>query len=237
MNSEWALAKLDSLQESVDRLRDARKKGAPAADERRAIERELLLRKVPVEAIAQELFEDWRWHWSDSSSYLSSAIQRIRGEILFRSEIEENLQADSPLLRADRMHGWVWQSARSLWESGHHSDAVETAAKKVNAEIQNKVGRRDISDSTLCIEAFSAAPPVPGKNRLRFDGPRDSTTWKSRQEGAMHFARGAFMAIRNPLAHEEQLDLREHEALELLAAFSVIARWVDMCAVEVAEQE
>lgn len=48
----------------------------------------------------------------------------------------------------------------------------------------------------------------------------------------MSFSRGAFMAIRNPLAHDGEVDLGEHEALELLSAFSVVARWVDQCEVE-----
>ncbi|MCU1658903.1 MAG: hypothetical protein JWO57_3559 [Pseudonocardiales bacterium] len=48
----------------------------------------------------------------------------------------------------------------------------------------------------------------------------------------MSFARGAYMAIRNPLAHEGDQDLLEHDALEQLAAFSIIARWIELCDVE-----
>ncbi|MGO4534836.1 TIGR02391 family protein [Leifsonia sp. 2MCAF36] len=230
MNSEWALHKLDDLQAKVDELRVVRKLGAPFADRRREVERELDLRKVPVRAIAEELFVDWRgFH---GGSYLTSQIQMIRGEILFRAEIDENLQPEAPRLRADRLHPWIWSAAQSLWESGHHADAVETAAKKLNAEIQNKVQRRDVSDASLCTEVFNAAPPAAGRSRLRFPGARDSESWRSRQEGAMSFSRGAFMAIRNPLAHDGEVDLGEHEALELLSAFSVVARWVDQCEVE-----
>ncbi|MEU5215103.1 TIGR02391 family protein [Streptomyces sp. NPDC020807] len=37
---------------------------------------------------------------------------------------------------------WVWQGARALWQSGHFREAVTAAARKVNAETQNNVGRR-----------------------------------------------------------------------------------------------
>ncbi|MFI1679106.1 TIGR02391 family protein [Streptomyces sp. NPDC020607] len=44
----------------------------------------------------------------------------------------------------------------------------------------------------------------------------------------MSFAEGCFAAIRNPSSHEDGLpELPEHEALEQLAAFSGLARWVD----------
>ncbi|MGA5494281.1 TIGR02391 family protein [Streptomyces cinereoruber] len=46
--------------------------------------------------------------------------------------------------------------------------------------------------------------------------------------GAMAFAEGCYAGIRNPNSHEDGLpELPEHEALEQLAAFSVLARRVD----------
>ncbi|CAD12002.1 hypothetical protein (fragment), partial (plasmid) [Streptomyces coelicolor A3(2)] len=53
-------------------------------------------------------------------------------------------------------------------------------------------------------------------------------------EGAAAFARGVYVAIRNPIAHELGDELKEHEALEQLAAFSLLARWVDDATVETA---
>ncbi|WP_414727728.1 TIGR02391 family protein [Zafaria cholistanensis] len=49
---------------------------------------------------------------------------------------------------------------------------------------------------------------------------------------AVNFSRGAFMAIRNPLAHHGGTDFEQHEALELLSVFSVSARWVEECSVK-----
>ncbi|MEU0002312.1 TIGR02391 family protein [Streptomyces microflavus] len=51
--------------------------------------------------------------------------------------------------------------------------------------------------------------------------------------GVMSFAKGCFAGIRNPNSHEDGLpELPEHEALEQLAAFSVLARWVDSAALD-----
>lgn len=49
----------------------------------------------------------------------------------------------------------------------------------------------------------------------------------------MAFGEGCFAGIRNPNSHEADLpELPEHEALEQLAAFSVLAPWVDAATVE-----
>ena len=48
----------------------------------------------------------------------------------------------------------------------------------------------------------------------------------------MEFGAGCFEVIRNPAAHQHGLVLTEQVALEQLAAFSLLARWVDECEVE-----
>ncbi|WP_405691248.1 TIGR02391 family protein [Streptomyces sp. NBC_00057] len=40
------------------------------------------------------------------------------------------------------------------------------------------------------------------------------------------------MAIRNPIAHEQGDELEENEALEQLAAFSLLAKWIDDATVD-----
>lgn len=72
---------------------------------------------------------------------------------------------------------------------------------------------------------------MAGKPRLRLTPNGGSDTFKSRHEGAASFARGLYSAIRNPIAHEVDEELDENEALEQLAAFSILARWVDAAAV------
>jgi hypothetical protein len=131
-----------------------------------------------------------------------------------------------PDLNASNTHRWIWDGAQSLWQSGHFAEAVEAAARKLNAETQNKVGRRDISETNLFNQAFSDDPPFAGKSRLRLTSGDDGKTAKSDRRGIRAFAEGCFAAIRNPVAHD-QTELSEIAALEQLAALSILARWVD----------
>jgi uncharacterized protein (TIGR02391 family) len=150
-------------------------------------------------------------------------------------ELEEKLGEVAPQISAASLHPWVWNGAMSLWASGHYRSAVEDAAKKVNAETQNKLGRRDVSEGALFQEAFSENTPAAGKPRLRRMTPDGSDTYKSMQRGARSLAEGIYAGIRNPLNHEDPTDISEQVALEYLAALSVLARWVDESDLEVAK--
>ncbi|MFE9850234.1 TIGR02391 family protein [Streptomyces sp. NPDC005576] len=51
------------------------------------------------------------------------------------------------------------------------------------------------------------------------------------QRGAAAFSEGSYAALRNPNRHEDGVsELSEHQALEQLAALSVLARWVEEAA-------
>lgn len=144
----------------------------------------------------------------------------------------ENLGENAPGFSAAELHPWIWEGAKSLWQSGHYRGAVGGAIRKLNAETQNKVDRRDLSETKLFQESFSDKAAEPGKKRLRRMQPDGRDTYKSLQRGVMALAEGVFAGIRNPLSHEVDQELSEQEALEYLAALSVLARWVDQSDVE-----
>ncbi|MFF1414214.1 TIGR02391 family protein [Streptomyces sp. NPDC058289] len=163
------------------------------------------------------------------------AAQRADVALRRAEEIRERLGDNAPLVSAAMMHPWVWEGARALWQSGHYREAVTAAARKVNAEAQNKLARRDLSETKLFQSAFSQNPAKPGEPRLRLGQDDGGDTFRSINRGAMAFAEGCFAGIRNPNSHEDGLaELAENEALEQLAAFSVLARWVDSATVETA---
>jgi hypothetical protein len=108
---------------------------------------------------------------------------------------------------------------------------VRAASVKLNAETQNKLGARDLSETALFQIAFSADEPTPTRPRLRPPEDDGGKTALSIRRGIMAFAEGCFAGIRNPTSHDLQEELPEHEALEQLAAFSVLARWVDRATV------
>jgi hypothetical protein len=153
-------------------------------------------------------------------------IQRGLGILQDMDEWEKRLAPDAPALLADRLHPWVWDAARTFWESQHYRAAVHAAATSINAHTQAKVNRRDVADDKLIQEAFSEKPPELGKARIRIPGVPHDPTVQSRQRGAMQLGLGCFFAIRNPAAHETG-EWPEQDALEQLAALSVLARLID----------
>jgi hypothetical protein len=135
-----------------------------------------------------------------------------------------------PLLAPESLHPWVWEAARTLWQSRHYRDAVRAAAAAITEHLQRRLGRFDVADDKLIQEAFSARPPEPGKPRLRVPGDHQNPTTASRQRGTLQLGLGCFFAIRNPAAHDTG-EWSEQESLEQLAALSVFARLAEACTI------
>ena len=108
------------------------------------------------------------------------------------------------------------------------------AAIRINAETQAKLGRMDVSETALLNEAFSLDAPKPEASRLRLAEDDGGKTYQNLHRGARSFADGLYTAIRNPGMHKPQESDggEEQLALEQLAAFSLLARWVDQAEVE-----
>ncbi|MHA7141860.1 TIGR02391 family protein [Arthrobacter sp. Sr33] len=238
MNLDWALKELDKfIEQTAMRYPDpvpgivdmTGRKITAASDE------EITKQAHVVEQILDRVIPGWRdLDAGKANKWIRhrTATLRAREALVRNQEIQENLGENAPELSAANLHPWVWTGAKSLWHSGHYREAVEGAIRKLNAEAQNKVGRRDISETDLFKQAFSRDAAAPGKARLRRMTDDGSKTFESVQRGAMNFAEGVFAGIRNPLSHEAHQELSEQEALEYLAALSVLARWVDKAEVE-----
>jgi hypothetical protein len=238
MNHEWAIGKLKAFLEvaSITYVPDAPntvgfwsyKLDRPKAEVQAAAQ--------IVEQILDRVLPGWRtadWpkgarqpYWREREAALRS-IAQLEAE----QELIENLGSGAPQLDAATLHPWVWGSVQGLWSSGHFREAVGVAGKAINAQAQAKLGRRDLSEAKLLGDAFSTKPPESGHPRLRLGVDDGSDTFRSRHEGAASFARGVYSAIRNPIAHEIDQELEENEALEQLAAFSILARWIDQAEV------
>lgn len=175
--------------------------------------------------------------WShEDSDYWSKIVRpnvlRASGIHELSAEARRRMRPESPDLVAGEFHPWVWDAAAPLWFAGSRQEAVNAAARSLNARLQQKLGRLDASESAFVRESFSLADPASGRPRLRFPGDRTSDTWRSCQQSGMQLGAGCFAGIRNPAAHEDGLVLTEQVALEQLAAFSLLARWIDECMVE-----
>lgn len=236
MNTEWAIKELEKFILATE-LVSHPDPGVIASFPRESDEI-IAAQAHVVEQIMNRVVPNWRTEVGKDSYHRwgahREAAVRARAQLVRKQEIEENLGENAPELSAAELHPWIWEGAKSLWQSGHYREAVGGAIRKINAETQNKVGRRDLSETKLFQESFSEKVAEPGKKRLRRMQPDGSDTYKSVQRGAMALAEGVFAGIRNPLSHEVDQELSEQEALEYLAALSVLARWVDQSDVETA---
>lgn len=230
MNTEWALQRLEEFI-SLTRLETpyssfiANPRAVPVGDRGAIVEAAQV-----VEQILDRALPGWRVKIEPDSSgrwrQHREAAQRAVVQLRDGAELAALLGDDAPTLSANGFHPWVWEGARSLWQSGHYREAVRAAAVKLNAETQNKLGRRDTSETDLLKHAFSSDDPKAGSPRLRPRGDDGGKTALSVRRGVMAFAEGCFAGIRNPASHDDG-DLEEQVALEQLAAFSVLARWID----------
>ena len=243
MDVEWAIAKLEHFLK-LTKLSPPRQVPGVVVFSSHMVNQgksEEIMRAAPVvEQIIDKVIPGWRDTVSSEQNKTVNrwcqhieAAQRARALLQDQEETRQKLGESAPDLNAASLHPWAWQGAKSLWESGHYREAIGAAARKINAETQNKVSRKNVTETSLFKECFSTDDPQPEKPRLRVTPNDGSSTYKSVQRGVMAFAEGCFAAIRNPAAHlDGQEELRESEALEQLAAFSVLARWIDMATVE-----
>lgn len=233
INFDWACAELQRFIELTDgRVRGDIEDYGAYFDPNGTVD-EINGQWAVVEMILDRVAPGWSVDAEPLSAYESPWLHHrrlaVRQMTLLKrqSEIEANLGDGAPVISVSRLHPWVWEGAQALWRSGHYRSAVIDAILKVNAETQNKVGRRDVSEKELFDQAFSDGAPALGKARLRRMQPDGSDTFKSMQRGARALAEGIFAGIRNPLSHTDPVDIPEQEALEYLAGLSILAWWVD----------
>jgi uncharacterized protein (TIGR02391 family) len=208
---------------------------APACGRDRAIELQEIVRPI-----LRRLYPEWESDNApsrfDAFKAERDASNRLLARIASQVEVESNLGGGdlSPRVTAASLHPLIWQAAEAQWSTGHRHEAVLAAAKAVNSQLQTRIGRRDISESDLVRQAFSAKPPEEGKSRLRFNTIPDEQTRESMRQGAMDFGAGCFAAIRNPVGHlpNDEIELDDQTALERLAALSLLARWIDEADIE-----
>ncbi|HYI61529.1 MAG TPA: TIGR02391 family protein [Acidimicrobiales bacterium] len=154
------------------------------------------------------------------------AVRTAIGILQDREELEADLRASgvrsAPLLDLSPR---VWESARSLWSSGQHNEALHAAWKAINAHLRQRLGRPDLSDDNLVTEAFG--PDATKRARLHLPGDKQTDTWRSRQRGLLHLAQACVAGIRHPVAHEADHQIPYDLAVEQLACLSLLSHWID----------
>lgn len=192
-----------------------------------------------VRPILDRFYSDWREDNEENKDFefqaQRDACARLVSRLKSHEEIDGMLAGHdaSPALTGSQLHPLVWGAASAQWSTGHRHEAVLAASKAVNSVLQTKLDRRDVSEVNLVQEAFGSGDPKPDRPRLRFPMVEDAKTRESLTQGALSFGVGCFQAIRNPVGHlpNEENELSDQEALERLAAFSLLARWIDQAEV------
>jgi uncharacterized protein (TIGR02391 family) len=190
-----------------------------------------------VEQILDRVLPGWakdRPEKDSKFSWLRDQASRAKAALQRQEELAEKLGDNAPDMDAANLHPWAWENGKSYWNTGHYHQAVMQAAIRINAETQAKLGRMDVSETALFNEAFSLDAPKAETARLRLAEDDGGKTYQNLHRGARAFADGLYTAIRNPGMHKPQESHggQEQLALEQLAAFSLLARWVDQADVE-----
>lgn len=81
-----------------------------------------------VEKILDRVIPRWRTEVPDDGKkrwarHRQAAIRAVT-ELERQAEIGERLGDNAPTISAGGLHPWVWEAARSLWQSGHYREAV-----------------------------------------------------------------------------------------------------------------
>lgn len=113
------------------------------------------------------------------------------------------------------------KAIRKLFADGHYARAVEGAFKCLNNAVKKKSGLTSKDGAALMKEAFSANFPVLKLNNFLSDSE------KNEQQGYMEMFAGTMTGIRNPRAHEHELDDEPEVALEMLVLANHLMRKLD----------
>lgn len=117
--------------------------------------------------------------------------------------------------------GSLQSASRELFADGYYARAVEEAFKCLNNEVKAKSGLTLEDGAPLMRKAFSANSPVLELNKLT------TQSEKNEQQGYMDLFAGAMIGIRNPRAHDHQIQDDPDVALEMIVFANHLMRMLD----------
>lgn len=144
------------------------------------------------------------------------------------AELEENLHP-GPRLRADELHAVVWDAGRKLWADGHMGSPLQSAGQAVEEHIAIAASEGNLRGSRLVNAYLAPGVATPASPRLRRPTTSLSAeTITNRKEGLFGLGKAVVQGVRNIVSHGSH-GVNEQEALESLAAMSLLCRWIDDC--------
>ena len=139
------------------------------------------------------------------------------------SDLPTNRILDSTVSKFDELvtNGFLQSTCRDLFVDGHYARAVEEAFKCLNNKVKAKAGLNSLDGAAMMRNVFSQNKPKLKLNSLT------TLSEKDEQLGYMDVFAGAMTGIRNPRAHDHQLEDEAEVALELLALANHLMRKLD----------
>lgn len=238
LDTTWAIEEIDGFIRATDQVGYDNRPGSGVVvfgTHMRSSETDASQRAHVIEQILDRVLPGWRKERPSKDkdySWLRDQAARAKAALVREAELADKLGDNAPDMDASNLHPWAWENGKSYWNNGFHHQAVMQAALRINAEAQAKLARVDVSETDLFNQAFSLDPPKTGMARFRLMKDDGSKTYQSLHRGARSFAEGLYAAIRNPGVHVPHDGGAEQLALEQLAAFSLLARWIDQADVE-----
>ncbi|MGB8218314.1 MAG: TIGR02391 family protein [Candidatus Methanoperedens sp.] len=151
----------------------------------------------------------------DDMSKQISHLEAIE-DILRNKKQEVTVSLLKPNLRI--LHPKICEVSKSLYESGHYTQAILEAFKAVNNFVKERAENNDVDGKTLMSACFNTKNPILKLNSL------NTTTEMDEQEGFMHLFMGGMQGIRNPLAHKIIVESDPIKAFEYLSFASLLIR-------------
>ncbi|WJV51894.1 TIGR02391 family protein [Streptomyces flavofungini] len=129
-----------------------------------------------------------------------------------------------PTTGVEAMHPTIWGAARKLWLDGHFRLAVQSAAETLTSQLKTRTGLTNMDATNVYEKVFNTKSPV-----LTWPGDPSDRTVSSMQNGLSKYAPGLNMTVRNTATHVASDEMTAQQALERLAALSLLAHWIDEC--------
>lgn len=239
MDNEWAIGQLETFID-MTRSRNGSGSGYFTSQSFPVTPRDQVIAQQSVAVrILDSCTPGWRDLHDVDAAYefgqiRDAAISALAG-LRREDEIAAHLDPPAPALSVDTLHPWVWEPAKPHWRNPHYRVAVREAATGLDLRLQDFVGRRDVSGKDLVNQCLGKSPPQSGKPKLRVPDQGNDDTTRSVQEGLLALGQACFSLTRNRVTHQRD-DMSEVEALEHLAMLSLLARTVETCTVETADE-
>jgi hypothetical protein len=164
------------------------------------------------------------------------AAATARGRL--RTMIDETEAAQDsavPAFAPSAFHPVIWSAAAAHWTNHQYREAVRNGAEALTEHWRKQLGRMDVNGTkfwaeTLAMPKTQGPKSVPIRPRLVWPGDASDQTVSSMRNGLKGLAEGLTATVRNPTTHTTD-ELSEQNAMERLAAYSVLAGLLDQCEV------